>query len=264
MAGVELRHATPETLPSGNSWEFSERNKEFKPLTYQQEYRDLSQASGILQRLVRGIQERYVQDGWNFAAAIGGYGNPILFKKEDGSYVSSRAADATFAIIFVNPDRTRSSRQCPPPDFLKPEMIVPDPYKFNKENEWRLLTDRVNELLRGTNLYAEDCFGAFNEFDVLSRGGWFVKKPRLETYYQTGVAAVRADLDSIQKLVTYDNRNILAQKRHFRIELRERRQKFQKELQESKQEFQEWMERLEDMKQRKLALQTPTPQSLFD
>lgn len=176
-ARVELGQGRVETLPPGNRWEFSDRNRWLTPRIYPQEYRDLSQTSDAVQRLVRGVQERFIQDGWDFTSVMG--------------------SGRSFAIVFANPLRFATTPQCPLPDFLRPEAMVQKPWLVG-ENTWQLPTEPVNELLEGTNLYAYNSHGAYNHYELEGQEGLFVKKPKTLRYYQSGIAYVHANLHTVQ------------------------------------------------------------------
>lgn len=177
MARVELGQGKTEMLPPGNRWNFSPRNRWLNPQIYQQEYRDLSHTSEAVQRLVRGVQEQFIQDGWSFTSVMG--------------------SDRGFAIVFADPNRLTTTQVCPPPDFLKPEATVKDPRLVGK-NTWQLPTKPVNTLLEGTNLYAYNSHGAYNHFELEGQEGLLVKKPKTLTYYQSGIAYVHTNLYNVQ------------------------------------------------------------------
>lgn len=187
MARVELDQGKVEILPPGNRWEFSERNKSLKPSTYKNECRDFNQASETIQRLVTGVKEAYVQKDWSFASIIG--------------------SDHGFAIIFTNPSRPITSQNCPPStDFLKPEAQIEAqkevPYSLSFQGNWKTLSTKpINELLAGTNLYAYNASGAYNEFELDVQKGLFIRKPKTLIYYQSGVAYIHANLYAIEEAV---------------------------------------------------------------
>jgi len=219
MAGFELGQRGTEMLPPGNRWDFSPRNRWLNPQMYQQEYRDLSQTSEAVQRLVRGVQKQFVQEGWNFTSVMG--------------------SDTGFAIVFADPLRLTTTRECPTPDFLKPEAMIKT--RLVGENIWQLPTDPVNTLLEGTNLYAYNTHGAYNHFKLDGQEGLLVKKPKTLAYYQSGIAYVHANLHNLQDEIMMAEEDI-----------EELRQKFEAKVQP-----------LQACRERMLAIQTPSPQTLF-
>lgn len=227
MARVESDYGKVEILPPGNKWEFSERNKPLKPSTYKNECRDLSKASETIQRLVTGVKEAYVQKDWNFTSIIG--------------------SDNGFAIIFINPSKVITSQNCPPStDFLKPEALIEAqkevPYSLAFEENWRTLSTKpINELLNGTNLHAYNTNGAYNEFELETQKGLFIRKTKTLIYYQSGVAYVHANLQTIEEAVEDIDYNIWS----------------------TVEEFKEKIQPLKEERKKRQSLKTSNPKKLF-
>ena len=99
----------------------------------------------------------------------------------------------------------------------------------------------MNDLLRGTNLYAYNSYGAYNHFHLERQEGIFSKTLRALTYYQSGVAYISASLSSIRdKIWTTDA-----------------------EIEVLTKEFEERMRPLQTRRERMLTMQTDNPQSFF-
>lgn len=220
MTKIESRQGRIETLPPGNKWEFSDRNKWLKPRIYHQEYQDLSQASEAVQHLARGVQEKFIQDRWYFTTVMG--------------------SDCSFAIVFCNPLRLATTQQCLSSDFLKPEALIE--HSVLGKNIWLLPTEPINELLKGTNLYAYNSHGAYNNFELEGQKGLFARKPKTLIYYQSGIAFVHANLHTLQDELSIVKQNIEELKREFKTKV------------QPLQAHREYMR----------TLRTPNPRRLFD
>lgn len=179
MVAAELgRGLTKGELPLGNAWKLSIGKISSMRGGGEREIEKLDESSEAIQRLVIGVQENFINEGWDFASVVGNNGG--------------------LAIVFTNPLRLITARQCPPPDFLKPEALkaLAEP-TVEGWNLWRLPIRSINDFLKGTNLYAYNARGAYNELELEKRSRWPVRKSTELKYYQSGVAYVAINLHSI-------------------------------------------------------------------
>ena len=176
-ARAETRQNHPPQLFSGNTWEFTPQNQWLTPSIYHSEYRDLSQTPQAAQRLVNGLIQTYVDNDWQFASLMG--------------------SDSGFAVVFVNPKKKELTKVCPHPTFLKPKISTHEQL-MAWDNMFVLPTEPINELLVGTNLFAYNCFAAYNQIAVSEKRGMF-KNPTMEQYYQSGVAYILANLHTVDE-----------------------------------------------------------------
>jgi len=197
-----------EDLPGSDTFRFFETNTELKPSTYRQEYRDLTQASAAVQRVVSGIQENFIQKDWKFAAIVGG--------------------DSRFAVVFTHPSKIDNSKKCPPlPDFLQPRV---GGYSRMMENFWILPVESINKLLKSTDLFAFDLYGAHNALELNEQKRWPVKKLEKTKYYQSGVAFIVMNLQSIQQTINLIEDLMDGAKFSMQLEINAVTNQFQKEL----------------------------------
>lgn len=217
---VEAPASNPEAITiAGNEWVFSERNKWLNPRVYKQEFQDLSQTTETVQRLVYKTLTTYIQEGWNFASVLG--------------------SDSGFAIVFTNPLKTAVLQQCPSPDFLRPEVSGIHP----QANIWMLKTEPINEVLMvGANLYAYNARGSYNHFEFEGQTGLFIKRPRIFTFYQSGVGAIIANLYPLGSIIG-------------RVEA---------EIEKEAQTFNSKLQPLQEQRSYLLAMKSSNPQPLFN
>lgn len=200
-------------VPAGCQWELSERNKLLKPSLYPNQItnQDLPQAPHSVRDLVHGVRQEFIDttvdfsDGWHFTAVVGD--------------------NSKLAIIFSNIRGLQNTTRCPAPDFLKPEVL--DQRIAMRDNNWVLPTDKINQLLTGTNLVAYNAYAAYNDFEIEVDEGLILKWPVKLIYFQKGVAYIHTNLRTIDSDVSFIDYEI--DKRVEELEerlrpLRERRQ----------------------------------------
>lgn len=165
---MELKSSSPgrnpdkieKKLPPGSRWIFSKKGTAlFSPdfLSYGQEYRDLSQATKSAQRLANGIQEEFMEVGWNFTSVI----EMPTERNDDSTMFSVVKNIATIgsrktpkgeliAIVFTNPSKPDIKNITEyVPDFIKKKWKEEIAFSFGTDG-WDLPPKPCEGFLEGT------------------------------------------------------------------------------------------------------------------
>lgn len=153
-----------EVRPRGNEWKFSTRNGsgDLQPGLGK---REITQPTGLLQEVVQHVQERFIREEWQLAALV-----------QDVRNMEGRGPQ--LIAIFTHPSRTRLLEDWKPDlkRFIKPELGHTDDSGFLFWSRFEI-NDPINQILKGTNLYANGILASYN---IISVG-------QEEGFWQTGV-----------------------------------------------------------------------------
>ncbi len=178
---------TAEKLPEGNVWEYSDRNVLIKPALYGENiHTDLSEVSEKAQLLVARITSEFIrtEDGWTFTAVAG--------RKDSVGIIYSN---------YKHSELTRDGRF--PFDCLRPGSIDEDASLAGYAKALRL--EPINDVLKGTNLWAYNAFSQINEIRALIRTGVVFPRNEFATFYQTGIAVVLTNMRPIEGMISEEN-----------------------------------------------------------
>ncbi len=143
--------APTEVLPAGNEWEFSVRNhhSEYQPGRGR---KAIIEPIGVLKDLVVHVQDRFIRDGWQFAAVVSDTRN--LDK-----------AGRHLIPIFTHPDYDTLLWDGDFSRFIKEgELDIDFKSQHNMPFFGSLkITDPIQEVLRGANLLAGHIMVGYNE-----------------------------------------------------------------------------------------------------
>ncbi len=153
------------------------------------------QTNETQRQFIDGIQEHYIAKGWNFHTALMSRSTPEL---------------PTLTIVFNNPQKESMCSKFPDPVFLSPDSIEKAKkariltHNLSMLNQWDLVHDKANELLRGTEFQAYSVRSMYDEV-YGNRRFFFWDRP---TLYREGVVLIDISLERVMDLVRQTNASL--------------------------------------------------------
>lgn len=195
----------------GNQWEFTGRNGSLY-LRPGSNKKEISQPSGVLRKVVNGVQKFYIRENWQFKSLVQDQGEQDC---------------ASLSIIFTHPLREALvcvTEEIPIENFIKPEIVTSLDELIEEE---LIILSPINKILNGTNWITDQCSAEFNLITVEKEAGFSLwKHLEKRLFYQEGVGVFNIYLTTLKSSISTMDEEIATRER-YTVALREKRETLQ-------------------------------------